>query len=217
MEHNVGIIGLFYKNTCAWVVKMADTESGVCGTSGSSATSPNSATAVVYSSDSASESEQEDQSGTSAPPSLLSKLRAPQPSDFARKWRVPANPPPWGKHRSLGTTRSVLKSVIWTCSWVPKPAIDCNFKLFYHGCQEEQSVKSSSVKNHLRSSKHAESKKRLVTLQVLPQGETFPENQLVILIKFVRAFLWAGVPLSTSESLLKRLAIDCQTVTTCWI
>ena len=86
---------------------MADTGSGIPGSSGNIATSPSTATVVVSSSesiDSASEpeSEQEDQSGkTTAPPSLLSKLWASQPSDFARKRRVTANPPPQSSTNAL--------------------------------------------------------------------------------------------------------------------
>lgn len=77
---------------------MADTESAIPGTSGSIPTSPSTATVVVSRSksiDSASESEseQEDQRGKNTEPSLLSKLRAPQPSNFATKQRVAANPP----------------------------------------------------------------------------------------------------------------------------
>ncbi len=37
-----------------------------------------------------------------AVPSLLSKLRCPQPAAIARKRKVALNPPPRGKHRSAG-------------------------------------------------------------------------------------------------------------------
>ena len=95
---------------------MTDTESGtgISGTSGSIATSSSTATVVVSSSESinsASESESEQENQSREPLSLLSKLRAPQPSDFARKRRVAANSPPRGKRRSHGTTDSSPKSV----------------------------------------------------------------------------------------------------------
>jgi hypothetical protein len=34
-------------------------------------------------------------------------------------------------------------------------------KLFCNGCREEVSLKNSSVKNHMRSAKHSEGKKKL--------------------------------------------------------
>ena len=39
-------------------------------------------------------------------------------------------------------------------------------KLFCSACREEISLKSSSVKNHLRSAKHAEGEEKIVTVFV---------------------------------------------------
>ena len=85
-------------------------------------------------------------------------------------------------------------------------------KLFCRGCREELRIKSSSVRNHLRSSKHLEGKKRLDRKEAReqdiaqalerynserhPRGETLPESQQVFRVKVVRTFLAAGVPLS---------------------
>ena len=87
-----------------------------------------------------------------------------------------------------------------------------NGKLFCRGCREELCLKSSSLKNHLSSSKHLEGKKRLDRKEAReqditqalkqynserhPRGETLPESQQVYRVKVVWTFLQAGVPLS---------------------
>ena len=94
-----------------------------------------------------------------------------------------------------------------------EPLIVSNGKLFCRGCREELClIKSSSVKNHLKSKKHQEGKLKLSKkearekdiAQALAQynsenhlrGETLPHSQQVYRVKVVKAFLQAGVPLS---------------------
>ena len=86
--------------------------------------------------------------------------------------------------------------------------------LFCSACREQLSLKWSINKNHLCSSKHGKSKKRLETKEARertvvehlddeethPRGETLPEDHQVYCIKVVTAFLKSGVPLSKVES-----------------
>ena len=83
--------------------------------------------------------------------------------------------------------------------------------MFCNACREEVSLKSSSVRNHTRSTKHNEGKKKLAKRVVREQeialslkahnaethlvGETLPEEQQVFRVKVVTTFLRAGVPL----------------------
>ena len=77
-------------------------------------------------------------------------------------------------------------------------------KLFCEACREELSLKKSTIKNHIRSSKHSSMKNRLKErkardgdlVQSLkkyeeehPSGEHLQESQRLCRIKFVKAFL----------------------------
>ena len=89
--------------------------------------------------------------------------------------------------------------------------VSCN-KLFCRACREKLCLKSSSVKNHLKSKKHQEGKIRLQRKEAReqdlakylekynkehhPRGETLPESQQIFRVKVVKTFLLAGVPLS---------------------
>ena len=89
-------------------------------------------------------------------------------------------------------------------------------KLFCTACREEVSLKSSSVKNHTRSTKHDEGKKKLAKREAREQeiavalkahnsevhlvGETLPDSQQVFRVKVVTAFLCSGVPLSKLDN-----------------
>ena len=78
------------------------------------------------------------------------------------------------------------------------------------GCCKQLHLKSSSLKNHLSSSKHLEGKKRqdkkeaceqdiaqaLKQYNIERRGETLPESQQVYRVKVVWTFLQAGVSLS---------------------
>ena len=123
--------------------------------------------------------------------------------------------PPCGKCRSRGVVNTELKTVKpekRVKEHLNEPLTVSNGKLFCRGCREELCLKSSSLKNHLSSSKHLEGKKRLDRkeagkhdiAQALKQynsewhsqGETLPESQQVYQVKVVQTFLQAGVPLS---------------------
>lgn len=88
-------------------------------------------------------------------------------------------------------------------------------KLFCEACREELSLRKSTIKNHIRSSKHSSMKDRLKErrardgnlVQSLkkydeeehPSGEHLPESQRLYRIKFVKAFLRAGVALNKTD------------------
>jgi len=97
--------------------------------------------------------------------SLLSKLRAPRPSDLSRKRKIAANPP-CGKRRSRAhahaeTDLKTIRPEKRVREYPSEPLTVSNGKRFCRGCREELCLKSSSLKNHLSSSKHLEGKKRL--------------------------------------------------------
>ncbi len=97
------------------------------------------------------------------------------------------------------------------CEHPNEPFVVSNIVLFCRGCREELCMKSSSIKNHCRSSKHLERKQKLEKKQaceqdiaeallaykeVHPHGETLPPHQQVFRVKVVRTFLKASNPLS---------------------
>ncbi len=97
--------------------------------------------------------------------SFLSQLRAPTASDIMRKRKVRTNNPP-----RTGARRKTPK-----CSTDPKNfsasdrakefnnemiVVSCG-KLFCSACREELSLKLSIIKNHVQSSKHADSKSKM--------------------------------------------------------
>ena len=114
---------------------------------------------------STSEEENQDTHVQAQVVSLLSKLRAPRPSDLSRKRKIATNQPPSGKRKSrAAATESGLKTIKpekRVAEYPKEPLAVSNGKLFFNGCREELCLKSSSVKNHLSSSKHLEGKKRL--------------------------------------------------------
>ena len=79
------------------------------------------------------------------------------------------------------------------------------------------SVKKSTIFNHIKSTKHAESKLKLAKKQAReidiadalnkydestqPKGQTLPEDQRVYRVKVMMAFLRAGIPISKLEFL----------------
>ena len=148
--------------------------------------------------------------------SLLETLKSPTPSSLARKRTVSVNPPPKGKRACRGAvTASNPKSVSPTQRVKENPDESLtvsNGRLFSRACREELSLKSSSVKSHLRSTKHQErkTKRHSIELQerdiaialatyskeVHNKGESLPLDMQVYRVKVVSAFLRAGVPLS---------------------
>ena len=85
-------------------------------------------------------------------------------------------------------------------------------KLFCEACKKEVSLKCSSLRNHIKSDKHKSSREKLACKEarekdiatslrkhneeVHSKGEMLPEQQQVIELKVVTAFLSAAVPLN---------------------
>lgn len=85
--------------------------------------------------------------------SLLSTLRHPQPSELARKRRVPSNPPT-GKRKGKGSVSFNPKSV--TPSDRVKLYVHLGIhstlkKLFCKACREPLSLKKSVIDNHCKA------------------------------------------------------------------
>ena len=189
---------------------MAASSSGSTSCSRSSrASSSYSTTTEVPDTDSESETDSE----SDAVPSLLDRLRSPSPSDFARKRKTAANPPPRGKRKSRGAVDlKKIKPEQRVRDYPSEPLTVFNGKLFCRGCREELCLKSSSIKNHLKSNKHQEGKVKLSKKEAREKdiaealvqynsdnhlrGETLPQSQQVYRVKVVKTFLQAGVPLS---------------------
>ena len=158
-----------------------------------------------------------DESSSSTTVSLLDRLQSPEPSDYARKRKTTVNPPK-GKRKSHGGSAAsssnplTIKPEQRLKEHPEEPFSISNRKLFCQGCREEICVKSSSVKNHIKSNKHQEGKKCLqrkearerdianslhcFNSEIHPRGETVSEAGQIFRVKVVRSFLKAGVPLS---------------------
>ena len=94
-------------------------------------------------------------------------------------------------------------------------------KLFCKACREEVNLKKSSVKNHIRSVKHKNSKDALKAKtkreksiseaiqehnsEVHPRGETLPMKHHVYHVRVVECFLKAAVPFSKLQHFRKLL------------
>ena len=95
--------------------------------------------------------------------SLLSRLKAPRPSDLARKRKVATNPPK-GKRSCRGLTATEPKNITVyhrVKEFPEEPLSASHGKLFCNAYREEMSLKMSIVRNHIRSAKHKEGCKRL--------------------------------------------------------
>lgn len=165
------------------------------------------------------ETEVPSSTSTTTTPSIFDKLKAPRLSDLSRKRRVKINRvPPTGKWRSKprGTNDPKSVSPIQRVREHPDEHLSVSAsKLFCNCCREELSLKSSSVKNHVKSDKHNIGKLRLKEKQAKerdiataliahnqdshPQGETLPMNQQVYRVKVLRTFLKAGVPMNKMD------------------
>ena len=114
----------------------------------------------------------------SSVPSLLSTLWAPKPANLARKREVACNSAPRGgkqrKVRASSLSSSEPKSVP-PAQWVkqyPGEQLDMSAgKLFCKACQEDLSLRSSNVGNHVKSPKHVhvDGKKRMASKQACEQ------------------------------------------------
>ena len=95
--------------------------------------------------------------------SLLSRLKPPRPSDLTRKRKTAYNPPK-GKKKTKGSTTAEPKSINpqqRVRHFPGEPLIVSNKKLFCSACREQLSMKMSSLKNHIQTSKHKDGVKRL--------------------------------------------------------
>ena len=89
---------------------------------------------------------------------VLDVLRTPKPSALNRKRKVLTNRGRGGKRRHASTlsssTCSEPKKVSpfqWVKEFPGEQLVVCRSKLFCNACREELHVKSSTVKNHIRS------------------------------------------------------------------
>ena len=86
-----------------------------------------------------------------------------------------------------------------------------NERLFCNACREEVGLKSTVVRNHVRSNKHEMGKNSLARKEAVerdiaqafratetehPRGETLPEDQRVYRVRVVRVFLRTATPLN---------------------
>lgn len=162
-----------------------------------------------------SESEHEELESDRSVVSLMDRLRTPMPADIARSRKVMKNDPPKGKRRCKGRHASDPKGVTPSqrVREFPKESLSVSKGcLFCSVCREQLSLKRSVIKNHVQSSKHESSKKRMekkearerdiaesltkYNKEIHPRGETLPQEQQVYRVKVVSAFLKAGVPLN---------------------
>ena len=171
--------------------------------------------ATRYSSEETESSSYLESSSSSTPASsgnlLLSRLRSPMPSLLARKRRVRVNP--------TRVKRSNIDHSSEPKSTTPADRVneypDENFtvvsgNLFCRGCREQLKLKSSTIKNHIKSEKHCDGKKRLAINETVErdiasacerstvrlEGDTLPVSQQVYRVRVVTSFLKAGVPLN---------------------
>lgn len=163
--------------------------------------------------------------------SLLSRLRAPLPSDLSRKRKVRSNPPS-GVKRGRGTVASDPKSVTpadRVRSYPNESLTVSNKKLFCDACREELAMKKSVIDLHIKSAKHARGKERLSSrkkrdesiIQALrkydekyhPEGECLPSATRLYRIKVVSTMLKAGVPLSKADAFRELLEEDAYALT----
>ena len=146
--------------------------------------------------------------------SLLERLKSPPPSSLARKRVIHCNPPS-GKKRSSGARRNDPKSVSPSkrVSEFPGEQLTISAsRLFCKACRETISLKRSIIQNHVKSTKHSESKKKLES-KVAREGdiaealkaydvkmhrkeETLPAEQQVFRVQILTTFMKAGVPIS---------------------
>ena len=174
---------------------------------------PGSSTATNQSEASAADVDTADTSSSES--AFLLSQRQPTSSDFSRKRQVLKNPPPVGKRRARGhggfdpTCISVTPSQ--RVKEFPNENLTVsNKRLFCNACREEVGLKSTVVRNHVRSNKHEMGKNRLARKDAVerdiaqayraaetehPSGETLPEDQQVYRVRVVRVFLRTAKPL----------------------
>ena len=147
--------------------------------------------------------------------SLLNVLRAPRPSELARKRKMAVNKPPKGKRftsgrESKGTVN--IKPGQHIKEYPSEHFTISNGKLFCEACRKQLSLKKSTLNNHIQSTKHKDRKIKLqekekqdqTIVQALQKynethhirGETLSIEHQAYRVKVVRTFLCAAVPLN---------------------
>ena len=152
--------------------------------------------------------------------SILDRHREPSKSDLSRKRKINSNPPS-GKRRSSGSygLKEPKVKPSQRVSEFPNELLIVSAvgRLFCEACRETLSVKRSTIMNHIKSSKHAESKLKLENkhsrelcipeaLQRYdkmsqPKGQTLPSDQQVYRVKVMMTLLRAGIPISKLDIL----------------
>ena len=147
---------------------------------------------------------------------LLSKLRAPTTSDLMRKQKVRTNESPHTGARRKKPACSMDPKGISAVQRARELSKEMDTvsagKLFCTACREELSLKLSIIKNHVKSTKHAQRKNQLTEKrsrerdiseafksyeqEVHPSGETLSEAHKLWRVKVVTTFMKAGVPLA---------------------
>ena len=149
---------------------------------------------------------------------MLSRLRAPSESDLCHKRKILIRPPV-GKKRSShsGYKKSKDPNVtpLQRVKEFPNEHLCVSVRnLFCNVCREKLCVKQSTVKNHLTSINHADSKTMYKKgelrdgdiVKALPKdnpvGQTLPQEQRLYRIKVVMTLLKAGVSLNKLDAML---------------
>ena len=102
----------------------------------------------------------------SATPTILSRLKSPTASDLARKRKVQCNLPKHGRRFHPPKSKSNPKNVTASARVTEFPGENftvskSNGQLFCNACREENGLKKTVIKNHVKWSNHASGKERL--------------------------------------------------------
>ena len=147
---------------------------------------------------------------------IINSLKSPAPSQLARKRKIHSNPPTGVKRRTTTVKADYEPKSVTPTSRVrefPGEYLTVSGgNLFCSACREPVSLKKSTIKLHLDSQKHKNSKNKLLANKAKqrsiaeslrkydeechPKGETLPENVRVYRVTVVKPFLKAGIPLS---------------------
>ena len=146
-------------------------------------------------------------------PYLLEKLKAPTPSDLARKRVIAKNPTQASKRSTASVHEEPKVSPATRVQEFPNEHLTVSkSKLFCSACREPLSVKKIIIQRHISSSKHMKGKEKIKAKEkregdiaeilgsydkdVHPVSENLPEAVRVYRYKVVSTFMKAGVPLA---------------------
>ena len=152
-------------------------------------------------------------------PVTIGCAECPQPSTLVRKWTIATNNPPTGKCSCKSTNQNKAAASIKPQQRIVEFKVEhlcvSSGKLFCNAYREEVNLKKSSVKNHIRSVKHKNSKNALKAKikreksiseaiqqhnsEVHHRRETLPMEHQVHCVNVVECFLRATVPLSKMQ------------------